>query len=113
MSNKCEYVECVKLFHQCIEIKWLFVTNEIDGNLIAVEPKLERVTDEKGCHDHSHRQSYRHLSPLKLTRDCYNQTEDWSPYLSSVQGCQGAASVLDDLQDVHVEEGQGGKREKV
>ena len=37
-----------------------------DGNLIAVEPKLERVTDEKGCHDHSHRQSYRHLSPLKM-----------------------------------------------
>ena len=89
------------------------VTNEIDGNLIAVEPKLERVTDEKGCHDHSHRQSYSHLSPLKMTCDCYKQSEDRSPYLSSVQGCQGAASVLDDLQDVHVEEGQGGKREEV
>ena len=41
------------------------------------------------------------------------QTEDRSSHLSSVQGCQGAASVLDDLQDVHVEEGQGGKREEV
>jgi len=40
-------------------------THKDGGHLIAVKTQLERVTEKKGCHDHSHRQSDRHLAPLE------------------------------------------------
>ena len=43
----------------------MFRTHKDGGQLIAVKTQLERVAEKKGCHDHSHRQSDRHLAPLE------------------------------------------------
>ena len=68
-------------------------THEVCGNLVAVETELERVADEKSCHDHSHCQSDCHLPSLQM-KNCNNHYNENNNYYHYYQMRKTATIIL-------------------